>query len=78
MSEVIVYTTPTCHFCIAVKDFLKEKRVNYKEIDVSKDQTAAQEMINKSGQMGVPVIDFDGEIVIGFDEEKIESLIKKS
>lgn len=78
MSQVTVYTTPTCHFCGAAKDFLKEKKVDFKEIDVTQDQAAAQEMISKSGQMGVPVIDFAGKIVVGFDEDQLESLVKKA
>ena len=78
MSQVTVYTTPTCHFCAAAKDFLKENKVDFKEIDVTQDQVAAQAMISKSGQMGVPVIDFDGEIVVGFNEDKLESLVKKA
>lgn len=68
---VKVYTTATCPYCIQVKDFLKEKGVDYDEIDVGDDEKAAQEMIDKSGQMGVPVTDVDGEIIIGFDTDKL-------
>lgn len=78
MSQIKVYTTPTCHFCSATKDFLKEKGVDFQAVDVTTDPSAAQEMIAKSGQMGVPVIDFNGEIVVGFDEAKLESLLKKA
>lgn len=78
MSQVTVYTTPTCHFCSAAKDFLKEKKVDFKEVDVTTDPAAAQEMIAKSGQMGVPVIDFQGEVIVGFNESKLEDLIKKA
>jgi glutaredoxin 3 len=74
-SQVIVYTTPTCHFCNAVKDFLTEKKVSYKEINVQADAQAADDMIRKSGQMGVPVIDIDDQIVIGFNKPKLEELL---
>jgi glutaredoxin-like YruB-family protein len=70
--NVKVYSTPTCPYCIRVKQFLKESAVNFKDIDVSSDQDAAQEMIKRSGQMGVPVVDIDGELIVGFDKEKIK------
>ena len=69
--KVIVYSTPTCPFCIKVKEFLKENNVDFENVDVSSDQTRLQEMMQKSGQMGVPVIDIDGEIITGFDKAKI-------
>ncbi|MBI4709440.1 MAG: glutathione S-transferase N-terminal domain-containing protein [Candidatus Portnoybacteria bacterium] len=71
-----VYSTPTCPYCVTLKNFLKEKGFEFEDIDVSFDQKAAQEMIDKSGQMGVPVSDIDGQIVIGFDREKICQLLK--
>lgn len=74
-SPVIVYTTPTCHFCGAVKEYLKDKKVAYKEINVQADPKAADEMIKKSGQMGVPVIDIDDQIVIGFNKPKLDELL---
>ena len=74
--KVIVYSTPTCPYCQASKEFLKENKIEYKEIDVSKDQAAAQEMIEKSGQMGVPVIDIDGTIIVGYDKEAIKKALK--
>jgi glutaredoxin-like YruB-family protein len=73
--KVKVYSTPTCPYCIRVKQFLKDGAVVFQEIDVSSDQDAAQEMIKRSGQMGVPVIDIDGELVIGFDKEKIKKIL---
>jgi glutaredoxin-like YruB-family protein len=76
MPKVKIYTTPACPFCLMTKKYLKEKGAEFEEIDVSKDEKAAQEMIKKSGQMGVPVIEIDGQIVIGFDKEKIEKLLK--
>ena len=73
--NVKVYSTPTCPYCIRVKQFLKESAVNFKDIDVSSDQDAAQEMIKRSGQMGVPVVDIDGELIVGFDKEKIKKVL---
>jgi len=71
-----VYSTPTCPYCVTLKKFLKEKGVNFADIDVSADEKELQEMIDKSGQMGVPVIDINGEIVIGFNRDKILELLK--
>jgi glutaredoxin-like YruB-family protein len=75
MPKVKIYTTPVCPFCNLAKQYLKEKGIEFEEIDVSKDEKAAMEMIQKSGQMGVPVIEIDGKIVIGFDKEKIDKLL---
>jgi glutaredoxin 3 len=71
MAKVIVYSTPTCPHCHHVKDFLKEKKVTFEDIDVAADREKAMEMVKKSGQMGVPVIEIDGEMIIGADLEKI-------
>ena len=71
--KVTVYSTPTCVYCVTLKKFLEEKGVEYKEIDVSADDAAAKEMVEKSGQMGVPVVDIDGEVIVGFDRDKISS-----
>ena len=68
---VKVYSTPTCPYCIRAKEFLKEKGIAFEDIDVSADREKAKEMIEKSGQMGVPVVDIDGKIIVGFDREKI-------
>ena len=73
--SVKIYSTPTCPYCAQAKQFFKSNKVDYSEIDVSKDQKAATEMIEKSGQMGVPVIDIDGRIIIGFDREKIKKAL---
>lgn len=70
-----VYSTPTCPYCVQVKEFLKEKNQEFEEIDVAADPKAAQEMIDKSGQMGVPVVDIDGEIIIGFNKPKMMELL---
>jgi len=74
--KVKVYSTPTCPYCHAAKEFLKENNVAFEDIDVSKDQSAAQDMIEKSGQMGVPVIDINGTIIVGFDKEAIKKALK--
>lgn len=74
--SVKVYTTPVCPYCSILKEFLKEHNIQFEEIDVSRDEKAAKEMIEKSGQMGVPVLEIDGEIVVGFDKEKISKILK--
>lgn len=73
--KVIVYSTPTCPWCFKAKDFLKEKGIRFVDKDVASDKAAREEMMEKSGQMGVPVIDIDGQIIVGFDKEKIEELL---
>jgi len=75
MPKVKIYTTPACPFCYLAKEYLKERGVDFEEIDVSKNEAAAKEMVEKSGQMGVPVIEIGGKIVIGFDKEKIDQLL---
>jgi len=74
--SVKVYSTPSCPYCKKVKSFLDEEEVEYESYDVSKNQEKQQEMIDKSDQMGVPVIDIDGEIIVGFDKSKIEAALK--
>ncbi len=73
---VKVFTTPACSYCYILKEFLKEHNVEFEEIDVASDKKAAQEMIEKSGQLGVPVIEINGEIVVGFNKEKICKILK--
>ncbi|NLK98362.1 glutaredoxin family protein [Defluviitalea saccharophila] len=75
MNNITVYSTPTCPYCYMVKDYLKKNNFEYTDINVAVDQAAASEMVKKSGQMGVPVIDIDGNIVIGFDRPKIDNLL---
>jgi len=75
MSRVTIYTTPSCVYCKTTKAFFKEKGVTYEEKDVSTDATARDEMIAKSNQMGVPVIDVDGELSVGFDKERLSKLL---
>ena len=72
---VTIYSTPTCHFCQMTKDFLKEKSISYTDFDVARDLGKRQEMIQKSGQMGVPVIFIGNEMIIGFDKERIASTL---
>ena len=73
---VKVYSTNMCPYCLTLKQFLKQHNIKFEDIDVSKDIKIQEEMIKKSGQMGVPVVDIDGEIVIGFDKEKITKILK--
>jgi len=75
MKKVKIYTAPGCPFCVLAKEYLKEKGFEFEEIDVSKDEKAVQEVIEKTGQMGVPVLEINGEIVIGFDKERIDQLL---
>jgi glutaredoxin-like YruB-family protein len=76
MSEVKVFSTPTCPWCQKVKEFLKEKNVEFEDIDVSTNQEAAKEMVEKSGQMGVPVVMVDSEVIVGFDQDKLKGALK--
>jgi len=71
VKKIKIYSSPTCIFCKMVKEFFDEKGVKYEEANVVGDSKACDEAIKKSGQRGVPVIDIDGQIVTGFDEEKI-------
>jgi len=73
--SIKVYTTPTCPYCGMVKKYLDSKGVDYESLDVSSDKNAATEMVEKTGQRGVPVVDINGGIVVGFDRDKIDALI---
>ncbi|MBD3296418.1 MAG: NrdH-redoxin [Candidatus Omnitrophica bacterium] len=75
MKNVMVYSTPTCPYCKKAKQYLKENDIEFEDIDVSEDQEKAREMSEKSGQMGVPVVEVDGEFVVGFDKGKLDSLL---
>ena len=75
MDKVIIYSTPTCHFCHVAKDFFKEHKVEFVEFDVSSDLEKRKEMVEKSGQMGVPVILIKDQLVVGFNENKITELL---
>jgi len=75
MANVIIYSTPTCVYCKMAKAYFKENNVEYTEKDVAVDETSRNEMVEKSGQLGVPVIDIDGEIIVGFDKSKLSELL---
>jgi len=74
--DVKVYSTPGCPWCKKAKEYLKKNNVQYTDINVAGNQEAAQEMIKKSGQMGVPVIDIDGQVIVGFDETELKNALK--
>ncbi|HOA55256.1 MAG: glutaredoxin domain-containing protein [Acetivibrionales bacterium] len=74
--SVKVYSTPTCPWCTVAKNYLKSRNVEFEDVDVSRNREAAVEMIQKSGQRGVPVIDINGNIIVGFDQAAIDSLIR--
>jgi len=74
--SVTVYTTPTCPWCTTVKNFLRKNRIAFSEVDVASDQAAAKSMVSKSGQQGVPQTDINGEMVIGFDQAKLNRLLE--
>jgi len=75
MKSVTIYSTPTCHFCHAAKEFFKANNIPFTDHDVSGDPAKAQEMMDRSGQMGVPVIFVDNEMIVGFNEAKLKSLL---
>ena len=75
MAKVTIYSTPSCVYCRMAKDFFKENNVAYEEYNVASDLKARQEMFSKSHQMGVPVIDVDGQIIVGFDKKTLEDLL---
>ncbi len=75
MKNITIYSTPTCHFCHLAKDFFKENNIAYTEHNVLTDLEKRQEMVDKSGQLGVPVIMIDGHITVGFDQAEISSLL---
>ncbi len=75
--NIIVYSTPTCPYCVMAKDYLKEKNIPFEDVDVSGDPAKAREMIQKSGQRGVPVLDVDGTIIVGFDKNHLDTLLDR-
>lgn len=70
-----IFSTPVCPYCETLKEYFKEKDIKFEDIDVTKDEKAMNEMIERSNQMTVPVLDINGEIIVGFDKAKIESLL---
>jgi glutaredoxin 3 len=77
MATVKIYSTPTCPWCKKAKAYFKENDIKFTDVDVSSDEAAQKEMIDKSGQMGVPVIEINGKILVGFDQAKVEEALKK-
>lgn len=75
MKQVTIYSTPTCHFCHQAKEYFTTNNITYTEYDVSSDPTKRQEMIDLTGQMGVPVIKIDDDVTVGFDEAKVKELL---
>ena len=75
MKKVLIYSTTTWPWCTKVKDYLDSKNVSYEDYDVGQDREKAMEMVNKSGQQGVPVLDIEGDIVVGFDQKSIDELL---
>lgn len=73
--KIKVYNTPTCPYCHQLKEFLEEKGLEFEDVDVSVNEEERKEMVEKSGQMGVPVIDIDGQVIVGFDRDKVEELL---
>jgi len=74
--KVIVYSTPACPFCVLIKNFLKKNNIKFEEIDVSNDEKKKQEMIEKSGQMSVPVTEIDGRVIVGYKLDEIKEALK--
>jgi len=75
MAKVTIYSTPTCGYCKLAKEFFQENNVEFEEFDVAADEAKRNEMIEKSGQMGVPVIYVDDEMIIGFDKARLTELL---
>lgn len=73
--RVLVFTTPSCPWCTRAKSYLRERRVPFREVDVSRDAAAARDLVRRTGQMGVPVIEIDGRPVVGFDRPQIDRLL---
>ena len=74
---VSIYTTPTCTYCRAAKDYLRQNRVPFNAYNVASDTRRAEEMLHKSGQMGVPVLDVNGRIIVGFNKSEIERALHR-
>ena len=77
MKKIILYTTPSCPFCAKTKEFLRENRIAYEDFNVMEDEQARDEMMKKSGKMTVPVIDIEGEIIVGFEPEQIKKALEE-
>lgn len=73
--RVIVFTTPTCPWCTRAKSYLRSRGVRFREVDVARDQAAARDLVRRTGQMGVPVVEIDGRPIVGFDQAKIDQAL---
>ena len=73
--RVLVFTTPTCPWCTRAKSYLRSRGVKFREVDVARDQAAARDLVRRTGQMGVPVVEIDGKPIVGFDQAKIDRLL---
>jgi glutaredoxin 3 len=73
---ITLYTTPSCSFCRKAKDYFRQSNVRFTEYDIARDQRKAEEMVRKSGQMGVPVIDINGKIIVGFNQPEVERALR--
>lgn len=73
--RVIIFTTPTCSYCNLAKQYFRRNKIRFRDVDISKDQAAARDVVRRSGQMGVPVIDIGGKIIVGFDKPKVNQLL---
>jgi glutaredoxin-like YruB-family protein len=73
--DIKIYSTPTCPYCKMAKQYISSKGISYRDLDVSQDKNALEEMVKLTGQMGVPVIVIDGEVLIGFDRNRLDQLL---
>ncbi|HVC86553.1 MAG TPA: glutaredoxin family protein [Gaiellaceae bacterium] len=73
--RVLVFTTPTCPWCVRAKQYLRQRNVKFREVDVSRDAAAARDLVRRTGQMGVPVVEIDGRPIVGFDKQQINRLL---
>jgi glutaredoxin-like YruB-family protein len=74
-NRVIVFSTPTCSYCNMAKQYFRRNKIRFKDVDVSRDQAAARDLVRRTGQMGVPVIDINGKLIVGFDKPEINRLL---
>mgnify|MGYP000001286215 CR=1 FL=1 len=77
MSEIKVYSTPTCPWCHRIKEYLQERGIKFTDVNIAEDEKSREEMLSKSGQMGVPQIEINGKIIVGFNQQAIDSEIEK-
>lgn len=73
--RVLVFTTPTCPWCTRAKSYLRQRKIAFREVDISRDAAAARDLVRRTGQMGVPVVEIDGRPIVGFDRGRIDQLL---